>query len=118
MLLITTVAGCSGGSAPTLSDAQGNPADDSGAPDGTGSDGTRYGAAGSPNAGYHLGTRGASGDIFQGCTAVPGGEGGQIGTICSAFLVPDGVKLVSIGSGVEGVDVGGPDDAIWSIPRS
>lgn len=100
----------------TLSDAQGNPADDSGALDGTGSDGQRYGAAGSPNSGYHLGTHGASGEVFQGCTAVPGGEGGQLGTICSAFLVPDGVTVMSVGYGVEGVDVGGPDDAIWSIP--
>ena len=100
----------------TLSDAQGNPADDSGALDGTGSDGQRYGAAGSPKAGYRLGTHGASGEVFQGCTAVPGGEGGEVGTICSAFLVPDGVKVVTIGYGVEGVDVGGPDDAMWSIP--
>jgi hypothetical protein len=30
--------------------------------------------------------------------------------------VPDGSKLTSVGYGIVGVDIGGPDAATWSIP--
>ncbi len=92
-----------------ISDPQGNPADDSAATDGVGSDGEPYGNAASGMAGYRL-----SG--FNGCTEVAGNEGGHDARYCSGFVVADGVSLVSVGYGIEGVDIGGPDDATWTVP--
>ncbi len=92
-----------------VSDPKGNPAEDSAATDAVGTDGQRYGSHGSAMAGYRL-------YGFDGCAAVAGNENGQDATDCSGFLVADGVTLASVGYGIVGVDIGGPDDATWSIP--
>ncbi len=115
----TPTAGSSGAAVPVgyhwvgveivVSDPQGNPAEDSAATDGMGSDGNPYGNAASRMTGYQLRS-------FAGCTLVAGSTGGQHATDCSGFVVPDSVTLVSVGYGIEGVDIGGPDDAAWSIP--
>ncbi len=78
---------------------------DSVAVDGMGSDGQRHGASTS----YHL-------SVFSGCTASTGYTPGQPETVCTGFLVPTGVTVASIGYGVEGVDIGGPDDLVWTVP--
>lgn len=76
--------------------------------DGTGSDGkkidpdrTAYSIAG-----------------FTGCTATAGDhQTGQPYTLCTGFLVPDGVTVTQIGVRVGGAEIGGlADQATWTNP--
>lgn len=77
--------------------------------DGRGSDGARYGVAGAPDAGYHVGS-------FTGCTPSSGYTPGQPETFCAGFAVPTGVTVASVGYSVVGVDIGAPDDLVWTLP--
>ena len=90
----------------TILDHEGDASNfDSAKVDGMGSDGLRHGANDS---------RHPSG--FSGCTPSTGYTPGQPETVCTGFLVPTGVTVASIGYGVEGVDIGGPDDLVWTVP--
>jgi len=77
--------------------------------DGRGSDGVRYGAYGARDAGYHVTT-------FTGCTPSSGYTPGQPETFCAGFAVPTGVTVASVGYSVVGVDIGAPDDLVWTVP--
>ncbi len=78
---------------------------DSARVDGMGSDGPRHRA----NSSYH-----PSG--FPGCTPSTGYTPVHPETVPTGFLVPTGVTVVSIDFGVEGLDIGGPDDLVWTVP--
>ncbi len=89
----------------TIHDHEDDPESDSHAVDGAGSDGQRAGA----NSSYRL-------YGFDGCTPSAQSAAGQPVTYCTGFLVPDGVVVSSIGYSVTGVDIGAPDDLVWSLP--
>lgn len=76
--------------------------------DGTGSDGKTI----DPTAtAYSIGG-------FTGCTATAGDpQTGQPYTLCTGFLVPDGVTVTQIGARVGGAEIGGmADQATWTNP--
>jgi hypothetical protein len=76
--------------------------------DGTGSDGTKI----DPNAtAYSIAG-------FTGCSATAGDlQTGQPYTLCTGFLVPDGVTVTQIGARVGGAEIGGlADQATWTNP--
>ncbi len=76
--------------------------------DGTGSDGKKI----DPTAtAYSIGG-------FTGCTATAGDlQTGQPYTLCTGFLVPDGVTVTQIGARVGGAEIGGmADQATWTNP--
>ncbi len=93
----------------TIVDHEADPTTDSAAADGTASDGNRYGS----NTSYHIGG-------FAGCTPTAGLNQalapGQSDTFCSGFMVPTGVTVTSVGYSVTGVDIGAPDDLVWTVP--
>jgi hypothetical protein len=90
----------------TILDHQGDASNfDSAKVDGMGSDGHRHGA----NDSRHP-------SRFPGCTPSTGYTPGQPETVCTGFALPTGVTVASIGYGVVGVDIGGPDDLVWTVP--